>query len=74
MESRSQHSRVGSVAAPLPSNTVFRLEGSRPGFLEPDATLTGTAGDQRFAILLEYDRTSKAHKQIADYAATITGF
>lgn len=36
----------------------------RSGYLEPDATLIAGSGDERFAVLIEYDRTDRPHKQI----------
>ena len=53
-----------SAAAALPSDTQLHPEQSRPGYLEPDATLTAGTPDQRFAVLIEYDRTARPHKQI----------
>lgn len=49
-----------------PSNTAQYLhpEGSRAGYLEPDATLIGGEGDGQFAVLVEYDRTDRPHKQV----------
>ena len=32
--------------------------------MEPDATLIGRVGDERFAVLVEYDRTDRPHKQV----------
>jgi hypothetical protein len=37
---------------------------SRKGHLEPDATLIAQAGDARWAVLIEYDRTDRPHKQV----------
>lgn len=53
-----------SPAASLPKGTRLHPERSRAGYLEPDATLTGRAGDQGFAVLIEYDRTDRPHKQL----------
>lgn len=53
-----------SKAATLPPDTQFHPEQSRPGYLEPDATLTAGTPDQRFAVLVEYDRTARPHKQV----------
>ena len=39
-------------------------EGSRQGYLEPDATLVARSGDDLWAVLIEYDRTERPHKQI----------
>jgi hypothetical protein len=53
-----------SAAAQLPPGTrLYRCE-SRSGYLEPDATLIGGPGEDRFAVLIEYDRTDRPHKQI----------
>jgi hypothetical protein len=51
-------------AGSLPEGTRLHPGRSRPGYLEPDATLTGRVGDERFAVLIEYDRTDRPHKQI----------
>jgi hypothetical protein len=53
-----------SEAARLPPDTRLRPGQSRPGYLEPDATLTGRHGSEHFAILIEYDRTNRPHRQI----------
>jgi hypothetical protein len=53
-----------SGAGSLPKGTRLHPGRSRPGYLEPDATLTGSVGDERFAVLIEYDRTNRPHKQI----------
>ena len=53
-----------SPAGVLPPGTRLHPEQSRPGFLEPDATLIGGGEGERFAVLVEYDRTGRAHKQI----------
>src|SRR5271166_4494997 len=53
-----------SPAAQLPPGTrLYRCQ-SRSGYLEPDATLIGGSGENRFAVLIEYDRTDRPHKQI----------
>ena len=53
-----------SPAAQLPPDTrLYRCQ-SRSGYLEPDATLIGGSGEHRFAVLIEYDRTDRPHKQI----------
>jgi hypothetical protein len=53
-----------SPAAQLPPDTrLYRCQ-SRSGYLEPDATLIGGSGEDRFAVLIEYDRTDRPHKQI----------
>jgi hypothetical protein len=44
--------------------TSFHHEGSRRGYLEPDATLIAGSGDERWAVLIEYDRTERPHKQL----------
>jgi hypothetical protein len=53
-----------SPAAQLPPNTRLYACQSRSGYLEPDATLIGGSGEDRFAVLIEYDRTDRPHKQI----------
>src|ERR1035441_4050373 len=53
-----------SPAAQLPPGTHLFPAGSRTGYLEPDATLIGGSGEDRFAVLIEYDRTERPHKQI----------
>ena len=53
-----------SPAAKLPQGTRLHPEGSRQGYLEPDATLIGRSGDDVWAVLIEYDRTERPHKQI----------
>jgi hypothetical protein len=53
-----------SPAAELPVGTQLHREGSRQGYLEPDATLIGRSGDDTWAVLIEYDRTERPHKQI----------
>ena len=53
-----------SPAATLPQGVRSHAGRSRPGYLEPDATLIGHVGDERFAVLIEYDRTDRPHKQI----------
>jgi hypothetical protein len=53
-----------SSAARLPQGTRLHPERSRAGYLEPDATLTGHAGEDQWAVLIEYDRTDRPHKQI----------
>ncbi len=52
-----------SAAARLPEGTRLHPEDSREGYLEPDATLIGHVGHQHFAVLIEYDRTDRPHKQ-----------
>lgn len=51
-----------SPAAQLPPGTRLHPESSRPGYLEPDAILTGGSQGRR-AVLIEYDRTERPHKQ-----------
>jgi hypothetical protein len=48
----------------LPDGHIIRPATSRPGVLEPDATLTGQhhATGEPIAILIEYDRTRRASK------------
>jgi hypothetical protein len=53
-----------SEAAELPLGTRLHPEGSREGYLEPDATLIGRSGEDTWAVLIEYDRTERPHKQI----------
>ena len=53
-----------SPAAHLPPGTRLHRCQSRSGYLEPDATLTGGSGEDRFAVLIEYHRTDRPHKQI----------
>ena len=53
-----------SPAAQLPPGTHLFPAGSRTGYLEPDATLIGGSGEDLFAVLIEYDRTERPHKQI----------
>ena len=53
-----------SHAAHLPPDTHSHWTGSRSGYLEPDATLIAGSGEERFAVLIEYDRTDRPHKQI----------
>jgi Replication-relaxation len=53
-----------SPAAKLSKGTRLHPEGSRQGYLEPDATLVARSGDDLWAVLIEYDRTERPHKQI----------
>ena len=53
-----------SAAARLPKGTRLHPGRSRAGYLEPDATLIGQAGQDSWAVLIEYDRTDRPHKQI----------
>ena len=53
-----------SQAAELPQGTAPYTEDSRHGYLEPDATLIGRSGEDTWAVLIEYDRTERPHKQI----------
>jgi hypothetical protein len=53
-----------SAAAKLAPGTRLHVEQSRRGYLEPDATLIGGSGAERWAVLIEYDRTERPHKQI----------
>jgi hypothetical protein len=53
-----------SRAAQLPPDTRLYPCQRRSGYLEPDATLIGGSGENRFAVLVEYDRTDRPHKQI----------
>jgi hypothetical protein len=53
-----------STASDLGERYVH-LEGSAPGLLKPDATLVGvTDAGERTAVMLEYDRTRRASKQL----------
>jgi hypothetical protein len=52
-----------SSAAQLRKGTRLHPEDSREGYLEPDATLIGQTGKDRWAVLIEYDRTDRPHKQ-----------
>ncbi len=51
-------------APSLPPETQLHPEQSRAGYLEPDATLIGEKEGRRFAIVIEYDRTRRPHKQL----------
>ena len=53
-----------SAPAELPVGTRLHPEDSRQGYLEPDATLIGRSGEDTRAVLIEYDRTERPHKQI----------
>jgi Replication-relaxation len=53
-----------SETAKLHPGTFTHYEHSRRGYLEPDATLIAGSDEARFAVLIEYDRTDKPHKQI----------
>jgi hypothetical protein len=53
-----------SPAARLPPGTRIYPAESRTGYLEPDATLIAGSGQERFAVLIEYDRTERPHKQV----------
>ena len=53
-----------SPTASLPEGTRLHPGRSRAGYLEPDATLIGRVGEERFAVLIEYDRTDRPHKQL----------
>ena len=53
-----------SQAAKLTPGTRLHVEQSRRGYLEPDATLIGGSDAERWAALIEYDRTERPHKQI----------
>ncbi len=55
------------LAAPgSPASPAVKLhpESSRRGYLEPDATLTAETDAGNWAVLVEYDRTERPHKQI----------
>ena len=53
-----------SPTASLPEGTRLHPGRSRAGYLEPDATLIGRVGEESFAVLIEYDRTDRPHKQL----------
>jgi hypothetical protein len=53
-----------SPAAKLDERMRLRPCQNRRGYLEPDATLIGGSGERRWAVLIEYDRTDRPHKQI----------
>ncbi len=53
-----------SNAARLPTGTQLHEGESIAGHLAPDATLTGDVEGEKFAVLVEYDRTRMPHKQI----------
>jgi hypothetical protein len=53
-----------SAAASLPEGTRLHPGRSRAGYLEPDATLIGRVGEERWSVLVEYDRTDRPHKQV----------
>jgi hypothetical protein len=53
-----------SPAAEAPVSTRLHPGGSRQCYLEPDATLIGRSGEDTWAVLIEYDRTERPHKQI----------
>jgi hypothetical protein len=53
----------GEPSARLPP--FFYHGGSREGVIKPDATLVFGGQERRQAVLLEYDRTARPHKQIA---------
>jgi hypothetical protein len=53
-----------SPAAVLPAGTALYHARSRRGYLEPDATLIGGSCEDLWAVLIEYDRTDRPHKQI----------
>jgi hypothetical protein len=56
---------LDSSPAALESESAIRLHlgDSRAGYLEPDATLIATR-TAPFAVLIEYDRTQRPHKQV----------
>jgi hypothetical protein len=53
-----------SGAAQLPPGARLHPARSRGGYLEPDATLITQSNDHPCAVLIEYDRTERPHKQI----------
>ena len=52
-----------SDAAKLKPGTCLHPARSRRGSLKPDATLIGGTPKSRFAVLIEYDRSERAHKR-----------
>ncbi|MGN6187327.1 MAG: replication-relaxation family protein [Conexibacter sp.] len=61
---REARADAASTAADLGERFVYS-EASVPGVLRPDATLVGvTGGGERTAVMLEYDRTRRASKQL----------
>ncbi len=64
IEARSTGPVQRSPAAVLPAGTQLYHARSRRGYLEPDATLICGSGDEVWAVLIEYDRTDRPHKQI----------
>jgi hypothetical protein len=59
-----------SEGAQLPQGWTMRQGASRLGVVEPDATLIGRAATHggELAVLLEYDRTRRAHRQADRFA------
>ncbi len=64
IEARSTGPVQRSPAALLPAGTALYHARSRRGYLEPDATLICGSGDDAWAVLIEYDRTDRPHKQV----------
>jgi len=62
-----------SPAAQLPPGTRIYPAESRTGYLEPDATLIGGSGQERFVVLIEYDRTERPTSSSTVCAATTAG-
>jgi hypothetical protein len=60
----TQDSDQAQSMSPSDTPRHIRPEDSRAGYLEPDATLIGGEGDGQFAVLIEYDRTDRPHKQV----------
>ena len=53
-----------STVATLPRGTRLHPKRSRSGYLEPDATLIAQEDGGCWAVLIEYDRTDRPHKQV----------
>jgi hypothetical protein len=51
-------------AAKPPPGARLRPAASRHGRIKPDATLIGGAPGNRFAVLIEYDHSLRAHKRV----------
>ncbi len=64
IETETTEQVVPSPAADVPPGTWLHAEDSRRGYLEPDATLVRESDDERWGVLIEYDRTDRPHKQI----------
>jgi hypothetical protein len=53
-----------SGAGKPPPGARRQSKGSRRGSLKPDATLVGGSPESRFAVLIVYDRSLRAHKRV----------